>query len=50
MVLYGWKICLSVKRIFMDYLEKNMPNPDNADKEARRIQFDSYLSQLNHWK
>lgn len=34
----------------LDYLIKNMPNPDNADEETRRIQFDSYLSQLKHWK
>lgn len=34
----------------LDYLIKNMTNPDNADEETRRIQFDSYLSQLKHWK
>lgn len=34
----------------LDYLIKNMPNPDNVDEETRRIQFDSYLSQLKHWK
>ena len=44
------KFAYQSKESLLDYLEKNMPNPDNADKEARRIQFDSYLSQLNHWK
>ncbi len=38
------------KESLLDYLMKNMPNPDNADEETRRIQFDSYLSQLKHWK
>ena len=38
------------KESMLDYLIKNMPNPDNADEETRRIQFDSYLSQLKRWK
>lgn len=38
------------KEALLDYLIKNMPNPDNADEETRRIQFDSYLSQLKYWK
>lgn len=38
------------KESLLDYLIKNMPNPDNADEKTRRIQFDSYLSQLKHWK
>lgn len=38
------------KESLLDYLIKNMPNPDNADEETRRIQFDAYLSQLKHWK
>lgn len=38
------------KESLLDYLIKNMPNPDNTDEETRRIQFDSYLSQLKHWK
>lgn len=38
------------KDSLLDYLIKNMPNPDNADEETRRIQFDTYLSQLKHWK
>ena len=38
------------KDSLLDYLIKNMPNPNNTDEETRRIQFDSYLSQLKYWK
>ncbi len=38
------------KKSLLDYLVANMPNPDNADEETRRNQFDLYLSQLKHWK
>ena len=38
------------KESLLDYLVANMPNPDNADEETRRNQFDLYLSQLKHWK
>lgn len=38
------------KDALLDYLVKNMPNPNNADEGTRRIQFDAYLSQLKHWK
>ena len=38
------------KESLLDYLVTNMPNPDNADEETRRNQFDLYLSQLKHWK
>lgn len=38
------------KESLLDYLLKNMPNPGNVDEETRRIQFDSYLSQLKRWK
>lgn len=38
------------KEALLDFLMKNMPNPDHTDEETRRIQFDSYLSQLKHWK
>ena len=38
------------KESLLDYLVNNMPNPDNTDEETRRNQFDSYLSQLKHWK
>ena len=38
------------KESLLDYLVANIPNPDNADEETRRNQFDLYLSQLKHWK
>ena len=38
------------KESLLDYLVSHMPNPDHLDEEERRIQFDSYLSQLKHWK
>ena len=34
----------------LDFLTSHMPNPDNLPDEERRTQFDSYLSQLQHWK
>lgn len=38
------------KEDLLDYLVSHMPNPDNLDDEERRNGFDSYLSQLKHWK
>ena len=38
------------KEALLDYLIANMPNPDNLQEEDRRVQFDSYLSRLKHWK
>lgn len=38
------------KESLLDYLVAHMPNPDNLPDEARRAQFNAYLSQLNHWK
>ena len=38
------------KEGLLDYLVGNMPNPENLKDEERRSQFDSYLSQLKHWK
>ncbi len=34
----------------IDYLVSHMPNPENLDENERRRQFDTYLSQLKHWK
>ena len=34
----------------LDFLIGHMPNPDNLPEEERRVQFDSYLVQLKHWK
>lgn len=44
------KFAYHSKESLLDYLVANMPNPDNADEETRRNQFDLYLSQLKHWK
>lgn len=38
------------KESLIDFLVGHMPNPDNLQEEERRIQYDSYLSQLEHWK
>ena len=38
------------KEDLLDYLVAHMPNPENLKDEDRRNQFDSYLSQLKHWK
>lgn len=38
------------KEALLDFLLIHMPNPDNLPNEERRTQFDSYLSQLKHWK
>lgn len=38
------------KDSLLDYLVSHMPNPENKLEEERRIEFDSYLSQLKHWK
>ena len=38
------------KASLLDYLMAHVPNPDHAPDAARRAQFDTYLSQLKHWK
>lgn len=38
------------KESLIDFLVGHMPNPENLEEEERRIQYDSYLSQLEHWK
>lgn len=38
------------KDALLDYLLAHMPNPENAPEDARRAQFDAFLSQLSHWK
>ncbi len=38
------------KDSLIDFLVNHMPNPENLDVDERRTQFDSYLSQLKHWK
>ena len=34
----------------LDFLVEYMPDPEQTDAGERRRQFDSYLSQLKHWK
>lgn len=38
------------KEDLLDFLVGHIPNPDNLSDEERRTQFNSYLSQLKHWK
>lgn len=38
------------KDSMIGFLVNHMPNPDNLEEEERRIQFNEYLSQLQHWK
>ncbi len=38
------------KDSLIDFLVNHTPNPDNLSDDERRTQFDSYLSQLKHWK
>lgn len=38
------------KESLLDFLLSHMPNPDNLTDEELRAQFNSYLSQLKHWK
>ncbi len=44
------KFAYPSKETLLDFLVSHMPNPDNLADEVRRAQFDSYLSQLKHWK
>ena len=38
------------KNQLLNFLLSHMPNPENLPDEARRQQYDGYLSQLKHWK
>lgn len=38
------------KDSLINFLVNHVPNPDNLAEEERRIQFNKYLSQLQHWK
>lgn len=44
------KFVYETKDALLDFLVGHMPNPDNLTDGQRREQFDSYLSQLKHWK
>ncbi|MBR3342341.1 MAG: helix-turn-helix domain-containing protein [Clostridiales bacterium] len=38
------------KDALLDFLIGHMPNPDNLSDAERRIQYNGYLSELDHWK
>ena len=38
------------KDALLDFLIGHMPNPDNLSDAERRVQYDGYLSKLDHWK
>lgn len=38
------------KESLLDFLVVHLPNADHLAEDERRTQFDSYLSQLKHWK
>lgn len=38
------------KDSLLDFLLGHMPNPGNLPDKDRRLQYDGYLSQLEHWK
>ena len=38
------------KDSLINFLLEHAPNPGNDPDEARRIQYDGYLSELKHWK
>lgn len=38
------------KESLLEYLVNHMPDPGHLGDEERRRQFDSYISQLKHWK
>ena len=38
------------KDSLIDFLIGHMPNPENLSEDVLRIQYDGYLSKLDHWK
>ncbi|MCH5333318.1 MAG: helix-turn-helix domain-containing protein [Agathobacter sp.] len=44
------KFVYQTKEALIDFLVSHTPNPDHLGDEERRAQFESYLSQLKHWK
>ena len=46
----GGKFVYTNKDTLLDFLLTHMPNPDNMPDAKRRTSFDSYLSQLKHWR
>ena len=46
----GGAFAYKSKDSLLDFLLGHMPNPENLAEDARRAQYDGYLSQLKHWK
>ena len=44
------KFVYPTKDSLLDFLVGHMPNPDGQSDEARRKQYDGYLSLLKHWQ
>ena len=44
------KYMYPTKDALLDFLIEHMPNPEGLGAEDRRSQYDSWLSQLKHWK
>lgn len=44
------KFMYQSKESLLDFLVEQIPNPDHLEQDVRRAQFDSWLSQLKHWK
>lgn len=44
------KFVYQSKESLLDFLVEQIPNPDHLEQDVRRAQFDSWLSQLKHWK
>ena len=44
------KFVYNSKDSLLDFLVKNMPNPDGKSDEERRTLYNRQLSQLKHWK
>ena len=44
------KFVYQTKEALIDFLVSHTPNPDHLGDDERRAQFESYLSQLKHWK
>ena len=48
--LYDGDFVYKSKDTLLDFLLSHSPNPGNLSDEERRNQYDSYLSELDHWK
>lgn len=44
------KFMYQSKESLLDFLVEQIPSPDHLEQDVRRVQFDSWLSQLKHWK